>query len=68
METPLESHGFITLLTTPWFLAVVGGTIVLGIAIAYGIISSRQRTDQERAETDAASRKVYHKTDDEEEI
>jgi hypothetical protein len=31
METTLESHGFITLLTTPWFLTVVGGTIILGI-------------------------------------
>ena len=43
MEATLESHGFITLLTTPWFIAVVIGTIVLGAAIAYGMMRAPRR-------------------------
>lgn len=61
MDTPLESNWFITLLTTPWFLAVVGGTIVLGIAIAYGFWRNRKRTIAERMQTEAATREIYHK-------
>jgi hypothetical protein len=63
METTLESHGFITLLTTPWFLAVVGGTIVLGIAIAYGMIRVGRRSPSEQRRTEEATREIYHKDD-----
>jgi hypothetical protein len=61
METALESHGFIALLTAPWFLAVVGGTIVLGIAIAYGMIRVGRRTPREKRRTEEATREIYHK-------
>jgi hypothetical protein len=61
METTLESHGFIALLTAPWFLAVVGGTIVLGIVIAYGMLRSGGRTPREKRRTEEATRDIYHK-------
>ena len=63
MEASLESHWFITLLTAPWFLVLVGGTIVLGIAIAYGVLRNRQRTTREKLQTEAATRDIYHKED-----
>lgn len=61
METTLETHGFIALLTAPWFLAVVGGTIVLGIAIAYGMLRSGRRSPGEKRRTEAGTRDIYHK-------
>jgi hypothetical protein len=61
METSLESHGFIALLTSPWFLAVVGGTIILGIAIAYGMTRASRRTPRERTRTEEGTRDIYHK-------
>ena len=64
METTLESHGFIALLTTPWFLVVVGGTLVLGIAIAYGMMRGSRRPPREEQRTEAATRDIYHKDGD----
>lgn len=61
METTLESHGFIALLTAPWFLTVVGGTIVLGIAIAYAMLRTSRRTPREKRRTEEATRDIYHK-------
>lgn len=61
METTLESHGFIALLTAPWFLAVVGGTIILGIAIAYGMMRGGRRTPREERRTEQGTRDIYHK-------
>jgi hypothetical protein len=49
MESQLESHSFITLLTAPWFIVVVGGFIVLGLAIAYGMARTSKRTARHRA-------------------
>jgi xanthosine utilization system XapX-like protein len=46
MESQLESPSFSTLVTAPWFIAVVG---VLGIAIAYGMARTRRQTERERA-------------------
>jgi hypothetical protein len=54
VETPLESHSFVTLLTAPWFLVVVGGFIVLGLAISYGMTQTRKRADRDRAAAAAA--------------
>lgn len=61
MDTTLESHGFITLLTTPWFIAVVIGTIVLGAAIAYGMMRGGRRTRGEEQRSEAGTRDIYHK-------
>jgi hypothetical protein len=49
MESQLESHSFITLLTSPWFLVVVGGFIALGVAIFYGMTQTRKRAARDRA-------------------
>jgi hypothetical protein len=43
----------------PWLIAVLG-FIVLGIAIAYGLMRNRQRTPLERELSAAGSREVYH--------
>jgi hypothetical protein len=55
-----ESNSFITLLTAPWFFAVVGGFIVLGIFMAYGALRTAKRTRSEKLLRDAATRKIYH--------
>lgn len=43
-----------------WFFAVVGGTLILGIAIAYGFIQYHRRDKSKDALTEAATRAVYH--------
>ncbi|CAN7662867.1 hypothetical protein LJR016_005235 [Devosia sp. LjRoot16] len=62
MESQLESHSFITLLTTPWFLVVVGGFIVLGLAIAYGMRRTRSKTARDSAA--AAAQGIREHRDD----
>jgi hypothetical protein len=37
----------------------VGGAIVLGIVIAYGILRNRSRTPGERAATNEATKELY---------
>jgi hypothetical protein len=49
MEIGLESHAFITLLTTPWFFTVVGGFILLGLALACGTAQARKRASRDKA-------------------
>lgn len=46
-----------------WFLVVGGGTIVLGLAIAYGFWRNRQRTRGERMATERAVHEIYEKED-----
>jgi hypothetical protein len=46
-----------------WFLVVVGGTLVLGVAIAYGFIRSRQRTRREKLAGEQGAHEVYEKED-----
>lgn len=46
-----------------WFLVVVGGTIVLGLAIAYGFLRNRTRTRAERMATERATHEMYEKED-----
>jgi hypothetical protein len=44
-----------------YFLAVVGGTAVLGGAIAYGYLRYRQRTPAEKAAAERGARQIYEK-------
>jgi hypothetical protein len=41
----------------------VGGAIVLGLAIAFGIIRTGQRTAREKAVTESATRDLYRRED-----
>ncbi len=38
--------------TAMYFFVVVGGVILLGIAMAFGIVRNRQRTEAEKREED----------------
>ena len=44
-----------------WFIMTVGGAVLLGLALAYGLISTRKRRENPLAQrlTDAASRELY---------
>jgi len=44
-----------------WFIMTVGGTVLLGVALAYGLISTRKRRENPVAQrlTDAATRELY---------
>jgi len=42
-----------------WVAIVVIGVVILGLAIAYGAMRTRNSTRQERAATDAGTREVY---------
>jgi hypothetical protein len=46
---------------TPWLIAVVGGTIILGIAIAFAAIKSSQATRRQRQAGEQGARDLYHK-------
>lgn len=45
----------------PWLFAIVGGAIILGLAIAYGLIKSSQATRRQRAAGEQGARELYHK-------
>jgi pantothenate kinase type III len=47
--------------TALWFFAVAGGALILGIAIAYGFIRSRQRTSREKFRAEQGAREIYEK-------
>ena len=61
MPNTFESHAFITFLTSPWFFAVVGGFIILGLALAYGAYRTRHRSRLEKLQRDQGTREVYRK-------
>jgi hypothetical protein len=42
-----------------WLFATLGGAILLGIAIAYGMVHARRRNIRDRAVADAATREEY---------
>jgi hypothetical protein len=44
-----------------YFLAVVGGTLILGFAIAYGFTRNKERTAAEKRATEAATHRIYEK-------
>jgi hypothetical protein len=46
-----------------WAFMVLGGTIIVGIAIGYGIAHNRLRTRAERAATERATHQLYERED-----
>ena len=44
-----------------YFLAVVGGTLILGFAIAYGFTRNKERTAAEKRATEAGAHRIYEK-------
>lgn len=44
-----------------WAFVALGGIIILGIFIAYGMMRNKGRTPRERAVTEAATRDLYDK-------
>jgi hypothetical protein len=49
--------------TLLYFFAVVGGAAILGAAIAYGIMRSKQRTQREKLATERGAHELYEKED-----
>jgi hypothetical protein len=49
-----------------WLIMTVGGAVLLGIALTYGLISTRRRRDNPVAQrlTDAATRELYQEEED----
>ena len=49
-----------------WFILTVGGAVLLGVGLAYGLISTRQRRENPVAQrlTDAATREVYNEEEE----
>jgi hypothetical protein len=47
--------------TILYFFAIVGGTLILGLAIAYGLARSRHRSVAERNATEAGTHRLYEK-------
>jgi Flp pilus assembly protein TadB len=49
-----------------WFIMTVGGAVLLGVALAYGLISTRKRRENPLAQrlTDAATREIYNEEED----
>ena len=62
-ETAIETQTGVTLLTSPWFFAVVGGFIILGIVIFIAARRARQRTRLEQAQGELGARRMYNKDD-----
>lgn len=46
---------------SPWLFAVVGGTIILGIFIAYGMIKSSHASRRQVDTAERGARELYHK-------
>jgi hypothetical protein len=47
--------------TFMYFLAVIGGAIILGIAIAYGLTRNKERTAAQKRATEAGAHQIYEK-------
>jgi hypothetical protein len=47
----------------PWAFIVLGGIIVLGIAIAYGAMRNSQRTRAEKMASERATHQLYERED-----
>lgn len=48
-----------------WLFATLGGAILLGIAIAYGMVHARRRSARDRAIADAATHEEYAEEEEE---
>lgn len=49
--------------TAMYFFAVVGGVIILGIAMAYGMARNRQRSRAEKLESERGAHRIYEEED-----
>jgi hypothetical protein len=60
------SGAFMSTGPTFWLIMTVGGAVLLGVALAYGLISTRKRRENPVAQrlTDAATREVYREEED----
>jgi hypothetical protein len=45
--------------TIGWLFAVAGGALILGLAIAYGIMRGRKVTPREHASAERGARDIY---------
>lgn len=50
-------------MTTLHVWIIAGGAVLLGVAIAYGVLRNRTRTPRERAVSEAATRERYRQAD-----
>ncbi|WP_164730575.1 hypothetical protein [Pelagibacterium montanilacus] len=46
---------------SPWLFAVLGGAIMLGAALAYGILKSHKASRRQREAAEQGARDLYHK-------
>lgn len=46
---------------SPWLFAILGGAVLLGIAIAYGAMKSSHASRRQRDAAEEGARKMYHK-------
>lgn len=44
-----------------WIIAILGGAIILGAAIAYGTMKNRKVTRAEEFASERKTREIYHK-------
>jgi hypothetical protein len=47
--------------TFMYFLAVIGGAIVLGVVIAYGLTRNKERSAAQKRATEAGTHRIYEK-------
>jgi hypothetical protein len=52
--------------TAMYFFVIVGGVIILGVAMAYGVARNRERTRAEKLEAERGARRIYEQEDREE--
>jgi hypothetical protein len=45
----------------PWLFAVLGGAVILGLAIAYAVIKSSRASRRQRDAAERGARDLYHK-------
>jgi hypothetical protein len=50
--------------TLIWMLALVGGPVLLGLAIAYGLAFNKRRTMRQQVQTERGTREVYDKEEE----
>lgn len=47
----------------PWLFAVLGGAVILGLLLVYGIVRGGRATRREQDEGERKTRDLYHKED-----
>lgn len=49
--------------TIGWLFAVAGGALILGVAIAYGVMGNREVTRSERLAAERGAHEIYERED-----